>query len=143
MSNEEILNMVLVEAGRREPVLQGGVLNYIAYGSWSLDFNFTYSIGNKIRLLQIASGNYGTYKPSSQQNLRKEFVNRWRYPGDELKTTIPGLYPQGDPIHWWNGSSFPSFATDYYQMYDNADIRVVSGNYIKLQSATLSYTCTP
>lgn len=143
MSNEEILNLVLVEAGRREPVLQGGVLNYIAYGSWSLDFNFTYSVGNKIRLLQIASGNYGSYKPSSQQNLRKEFVDRWRYPGDEQKTTIPGLYPPGDPISWWNGSSFPSFAADYYQMYDNADIRVVSGDYIKLQSATLNYTCTP
>jgi TonB-linked SusC/RagA family outer membrane protein len=143
MGYEEILNTVLVEAGRREPVLQGGIMNYIAYGSWSLDFNFAYSFGNKIRLLQIASGNYGTYQPSSQQNLRKEFVNRWRYPGDEQKTTIPGLYPQNNTAPWWIDGSFPSFAKDYYQMYDNADIRVVSGNYIKLQSANLNYTCPP
>ena len=147
MSKEAVYSEILVEAGRREPVLQGGIANYVAYGSWSLDFNFTYSIGNKIRLMQIASGNYGTYKPSSQQNLRKEFVDRWRYPGDELKTNIPGLYPPGDPLKWWNmNNSLPlitELGVDYYQMYDNADVRVVSGNYIKLQSATVNYTCNP
>ncbi|QEC45217.1 TonB-dependent receptor [Pseudobacter ginsenosidimutans] len=145
MSNQELLGAVLVESGKREPVLQGGIANYIAYGSWSLNFNVTYSIGNKIRLLQIASGNYGAYAPSSQQNLRKEFVDRWRYPGDELKTTIPGLYPRGLPVNWWSTAtkSFTSFATDYYQMYDNSDIRVVSGDYIKLQSVILNYTCAP
>ncbi len=52
---------------------------------------FTYSVGNKIRLLQIASGNYGTFRPSSQQNLRKEFTERWRYPGDEKFTNIPAI----------------------------------------------------
>ncbi|MGN6417855.1 MAG: SusC/RagA family TonB-linked outer membrane protein [Pseudobacter sp.] len=151
MNNQELLGVILVESGKREPVLQGGISNYVAYGNWSLNFNFTYSLGNKIRLLQIASGNYGTYKPSSQRNLRKEFVDRWRYPGDELKTNIPGLYPPGADMNWWlqtgggntSTGSFIPFARDYYQMYDNSDIRVVSGDYIKLQSAALNYTCTP
>ncbi|NML19232.1 SusC/RagA family TonB-linked outer membrane protein [Pseudoflavitalea sp. G-6-1-2] len=146
LSPEEIVSNVMVIAGKREPVLQGGISNYVAYGSWSLGVNITYSIGNKIRLLQIASGNYGSYRPSSQTNLRKEFVDRWRYPGDELQTKIPGLYSglisgDGNPVFlrvpgWDIGS-------DYYQMYDNADVRVVSGDYIKLQSANLRYSCTP
>ncbi|MBO9633962.1 MAG: SusC/RagA family TonB-linked outer membrane protein [Chitinophagaceae bacterium] len=146
MTLGEIVDIVMVEAGKREPVLQGGISNYIAFGSWSFDVNFTYSIGNKIRLLQIASGNYGSYQPTSQSNLRKEFVDRWRYPGDELRTNVPGLYSglnnlDGTPV--FPVFTGPQFASNYYQMYDNADIRVVSGDYIKLQSASLRYTCTP
>ena len=141
MTTEQVLKEVMVEAGRREPVIQGGISNYVAYGQWSLNVMLTYSLGNKIRLLKIVSGNYGTYRPSAQQNLRKEFVNRWRYPGDELKTTIPGLAPDGTVTRWWDASL--NFADDYYQMYDDADVRIVSGDYLKLQSASVNYTCTP
>ncbi|NML21168.1 SusC/RagA family TonB-linked outer membrane protein [Pseudoflavitalea sp. G-6-1-2] len=141
MSPQEIFSVVMEESGRREPVLQGGISSYVRYGSWMLSVNFAYSVGNKIRLLQIASGNYGTYRPSSQQNLRKEYVNRWRYPGDEAKTNIPGLNsPSNISNRWWDSNLF---ALDYFQMYDNSDLRVVSGDYIKLQSAKLVYNCTP
>jgi TonB-linked SusC/RagA family outer membrane protein len=139
MTVEEVFREVMVEAGRREPVIQGGIFNYIAYGPWSLNTMLTYSLGNKTRLLKIASGSYGTYQPSAQQNLRREFVDRWRYPGDEQTTNIPGLAPEGVTVRWWDASL--GIGSDYYQMYDNADIRVVNGNYLKLQSATLNYTC--
>jgi TonB-linked SusC/RagA family outer membrane protein len=146
MTKEEMYKAVMIESGRREPVLQGGVTNYFSYRNFSLSFTFTYSLGNKVRLLNIASGNYGTFRPSSQQNLRKEFVNRWRYPGDEQKTNIPGI--QGNEqlrqenIAWWSSSTpqmLNYFAADYYQMYDNSDLRVVSGDYVKLQYAALAY----
>jgi hypothetical protein len=146
MSKEEVFNSVMIESGRREPVLQGGIGNTFAWRNWMLSFTFTYSFGNKIRLLQIASGNYGTFQPSSQQNLRKEFVNRWRYPGDEQKTNIPALagYDNFDPskYSWWNGAYGIyniTFARDYYQMYDFSDLRVVSGDYVKLQYVSLAY----
>lgn len=146
MTKEELYKAVMVESGRREPVLQGGVSNYFSYRNWSLGFTFTYSLGNKIRLLQIASGEYGTFRPSSQQNLRKEFVDRWRYPGDELKTNIPAI--QGNDqldysrIFWWRQSTpqiTVPFAMDYYQMYDFSDLRVVKGDYVKLQYVALAY----
>lgn len=146
MTKEELYKAVMVESGRREPILQGGVTNYFSYRNFSLTFTFTYSLGNKVRLLKIASGKYGTFRPSSQQNLRKEFVDRWRYPGDELKTNVPAV--QGNEqlsienIAWWLSSS-PQisnyFAADYYQMYDNSDLRVVSGDYVKLQYAAFAY----
>lgn len=148
MTKEQVLSMVLVESGRREPVIQAGISNSFMYRNWSLNFTFTYSIGNKVRLLQIASGNYGTFRPSSQQNLRKEFVNRWRVPGDENYTNIPGIQGQNNITEsgqtpWWRmpGMSIPlvQFAEDYYQMYDNSDIRVVKGDYLKLQNISLGY----
>ncbi|NML23640.1 SusC/RagA family TonB-linked outer membrane protein [Pseudoflavitalea sp. G-6-1-2] len=142
MSTEDIFREVMTESGRREPVLQGSISNYLAYGNWSLNLNFTYSLGNKIRLLKIASGEYGTFQPSSQQNLRKEYVDRWRYPGDETKTTIPGLFSlAGNERAWWGANN--AFALDYFQMYDYSDLRVVSGDYLKLQSAALNYNCPP
>ncbi|MGN7786535.1 SusC/RagA family TonB-linked outer membrane protein [Niabella sp. 22666] len=142
MSVEDVFRSVMTEVGRREPIMQGGISNYIAYGSLSLNLMLTYSLGNKIRLLNIVSGNYGTYQPSGQQNLRREFVDRWRNPGDELYTNIPGLSPRNVTPLWWESAQVVAFADDYYHMYDNADIRVVNGNYLKLQYASLNYTCT-
>lgn len=148
MTKEQVYNAVMVESGRREPVLQGGISNSFVYRNWSLSFTLTYSLGNKVRLLQIASGNYGTFRPSSQQNIRKEFVNRWRYPGDEKITNIPAINgasssSQTNQYGWWS-SGVPVrlntlFATDYYQMYDFSDLRVVKGDYLKLQHVSLSY----
>ena len=146
MPKEQMFMAVMTESGRREPVLQGSVTNFFAYRDWTLNFTFSYSIGNKIRLMQIASGNYGTFRPSSQQNLRKEFVDRWRYPGDESKTNIPALqgndYISDDRLAWWyavNPIITTYFAADYYQMYDFSDLRVVSGDYLKLQYVSLGY----
>ena len=149
MTKEQLYNAVMVESGRREPVLQGSINNSFVYRNWSLNLTFSYSLGNKVRLMQIASGNYGTFRPSSQQNLRKEFVNRWRYPGDEMTTNIPaisgtspGSNSQYDMYAWWRSSTpklNTTFGTDYYQMYDFSDLRVVKGDYLKLQYVSLGY----
>lgn len=150
MLKDDVYSAVMVESGRREPVLQGSVNNSFSYGNFTLNVTFSYSVGNKIRMLQIASGNYGTFRPSSQQNLRREFTQRWRYPGDEKFTNIPAI--QGEPLSvntdevaWWTGSGSTlvyNFATDYYQMYDFSDLRVVKGDYLKLQYISLSYRLT-
>ena len=144
MTKDQVFSMVMVESGRREPVIQGGILNSFVYGNWTLSFTFTYSVGSKIRLMQIVSGNYATFRPSSQQNLRKEFTQRWRYPGDEKFTNIPAIQGasgiQDDQIGWWKSANLhTNFANDYYQMYDFSDLRVVKGDYLKLQSVSLSY----
>lgn len=55
---------MLDESGTRVPVLQGGFNNYFGYRSFSLTVNFSYSIGNKIRLLRIASGEYSAVSPN-------------------------------------------------------------------------------
>ncbi len=143
-SKEDVYFSVLEEAGTRIPVLQGGISNYFGYRNFSLSFNFTYSFGNKVRLLKMCS-EYATQTPSPYANMRKEFVNRWRRPGDENKTDIPAivvddatLLVNTKEIPWWLYKSY-SFATDRYQMYDNSDLRVVDGRYLRLQSLQFQY----
>ena len=142
MKKEDVFLEVMSESGRREPFIQGGLSNYFGWRNFGLSFNLTYSLGNKIRLMKIASG-YATTSVYPQQNLRKEFVDRWRRPGDEAYTNIPGLQADNSVNQsWWQ--MYP--ATTYqlggsaYEMYDNSDIRLVSGDYLKLQSASLRYS---
>lgn len=138
MTNEEVFNCVMEESGTRVPVIQGGISNYFGYRQFGLSFNFTYSFGNKIRLIKL--GGTTNINPIPEKNLRREFTERWRKPGDEKYTNIPGF---ADKISapWWV-SEAPSYAfsnSNEYDMYDKSNIRVVSGNYLKLQSLSFRY----
>ena len=80
-----------------------------------------------------------------EKNMRREFTQRWRTSGDELKTNIPGLRTK-NVSSWWNNTKYtssglmPTFApSDIYAMYDNSSIRVAKGNYLKLQSLSFRY----
>lgn len=145
MDKEDVWLAVLDESGTRVPVIQGGFNNYFAYRNFSLSVNFAYSLGNKIRLLRIASGDYSAVSPKPMQNLRREFVNRWRNPGDEKITDIPALSIDGGKDYgWWYDSKYrrnwePSQGATIYSMYDDSDLRVASGNYLRLQSLSLRY----
>ncbi len=145
MTDEEVWDAVLVESGTRVPTLQGGINNYFGYRQFGLSMNFAYSFGNKVRLLKLCEENNIT--PYPERNMRKEFVNRWQRPGDENKTNIPGVkVSEALTLPWWGQSKYTSngkmtkFAdNDIYAMYDLSDLRVVSGNYLKLQSVTFRY----
>lgn len=145
MEDEEAWMEILEESGTRVPVFQGGFSNYFGYRQFGLSCNFTYSFGNKIRLIKLcgpAGTNLTTYP---EKNLRRELVDRWRNPGDEATTNIPGLLPNGAiNKQWWSTSPYNSCASKYtsgdvYSMYDNSDMRVVSGDYFKLQSISFRY----
>lgn len=143
MTEEEVWMEVLSESGTRVPTLQGGFSNYFGYRQFGLSFNFTYSFGNKIRLLKLNSNN--NIRPYPERNMRREFVNRWQRPGDEERTNIPGLVASdATSLPWWSQNAYSGnpnkFASsDIYAMYDQSDLRVVSGNYLKLQSLSFRY----
>ncbi|MFR3330389.1 MAG: SusC/RagA family TonB-linked outer membrane protein [Odoribacter splanchnicus] len=140
MEKEDVFTTVLTHSGCREPFLQGGIYNYFGYGNWSLSFNLNYSIGSKIRLFKLYP-RYGDVV-SPEQNLRKELSNRWKRPGDEMHTNIPGILSKEEVAKgydlWCNDTPY-DFADNIWQMYDESDIRVVSGNYLKLSSLSLRY----
>ncbi|WP_321001842.1 SusC/RagA family TonB-linked outer membrane protein [Butyricimonas paravirosa] len=148
MDREEVFRRVMKVSGTRVPVLQGGVTNTFSYKCMSLSLNFAYSFGSKIRLMRLygANSNGTTVAPLPERNVRREFVKRWQRPGDEKHTNIPGLLPNSEYAStlrpWWktgNNNSI-NFADNIWQMYDNSDIRTVSGNYLKLQSFVFNYT---
>ena len=145
-SLEDVVRMVMTDSGSREAAFSGNLFNTLSYRGLSLSFNLSYSLGSKVRLFAL-------YSPvisgvSSDKNVRKEFVNRWQVPGDELWTNIPALISRSDAnftsynTHWSQeqGNKTKVFANSLWDMYDNSDIRVVSGDYLKLSSLTLSYS---
>ncbi len=76
--------------------------------------------------------------PYPGQNMSSDFVKRWRKPGDEKYTNIPALTDELYTVRGvYTGGENPINKTDimnnvssnYWQMYNNADMRVVSGNF--------------
>ena len=148
-SLEEVVRTVMVKSGTREPVFNGNLFNTFTWRGITLSFNLAYSLGSKVRLFAL-------YQPvisgvSAENNVRKEFVNRWQVPGDENRTNVPAIINRSDEMytyynyHWSleQGNKTKNFATSLWNMYDNSDIRVVSGNYLKMQTLTLRYSLQP
>lgn len=147
MTKEDIFLSVMEFSGTRTPFLQGGLSNTFQYNNLVLSFNLTYSIGSKVRLLTMypdVASDYATIAPTPEKNVRKEFNHRWRKPGDEKITNIPGVISADEfrktlSPWWFQNQEIPEFADNIWQMYDNSDLRVASGDYLKLQSLSLRY----
>ena len=146
MEKEAVFTTVMTHSGTRVPKIQGGFSNTFSYKRFTLAFNLTYSLGAKVRLLKLypnIAARYGTIAPQPEENVRKEFLSRWRNPGDELTTNIPGIISDDEfqntlSSSWWIDESY-AFADNIWQMYDNSDLRVVSGDYLKMQSLSFRY----
>ncbi len=128
-------------SGNRLPDMQGGFSTNFTWKDITLGLFFSYSVGSKVRMNNLYS-NSGQRLPNPQQNMSGEFVNRWREPGDEAHTTIPAL--STDPLQM-NDISFsgPSrtinIGDNMWQMYNQSDIRVVSGDFLRLRTAYIRY----
>ena len=145
MDKEDVYKYVMDYSGCRVPTLQGSISNKLSYKRYVLAFNLSYSLGSKIRLLKLYPniGTAGTIAPQPHENARREFLKRWQKPGDEAHTNIPGIlyggaFNQTMSSNWWSSYSY-SFGDNLWSMYDNSDIRVVSGNYLKLSSISFRY----
>jgi TonB-linked outer membrane protein, SusC/RagA family len=139
ITRKEMLNNVFVYSGNRIPDIEGGLSNRLNYKNFSLGFFFSYSLGSKVRINNLYS-NSGQRLPRPDQNMSNEFVNRWQKPGDENITNIPAL--STEQLDMSSGSFTKrkiSIADNGWQMYNNSDIRVASGNYLKLRSVNLRY----
>lgn len=114
-----------VYAGRKTPPYFGGFMNTFTYKNLSLSTRFTYFMGHKMLKGDISTIYYptSTFGPGFLSN-SKTLVNRWRQPGDEAFTNVPGL----------TGSSFASI-----DRYNNADINVIDAGNIRFQQITLNY----
>ena len=124
MDREDVWMTVMEHSGCREPFLQGSISNYLGWKNWGLSFNLSYSIGSKIRLFRLYP-NQGVVN-GPEQNLRRELVNRWRRPGDELHTDVPGILSGMDHLAatfpWWRGETY-DFSKTLWDMYDFSNLR--------------------
>lgn len=154
MTRDQVYQTVMAPSGNRIPTIQGGILNVFSYKQFALSFNLSYSLGSKVRLAALYTGPNGpsgsingsgtlqTEAPLPSQNVNRIFLNRWRKPGDEAHTNVPGLLSQTDFGRYYRDAS-QGYAWQYsdniYQMYDNSDLRVASGNFVKIKTATFRY----
>jgi hypothetical protein len=145
----------LVYSGRQDPAFSMGASTTLKYMNFSLTANFYLALGNYHRLNPI----YGAYFnsqtnsfnlgiPDADENLPKELVDRWRVPGDELKTNIPAN------TNWGVESGYVTFysprevgssgaalnSLSPYAMYDLSTIRVVNAGYLRCQSIIANYS---
>ena len=153
LSKYDVYTTVLEASGKRDADIQGSLTNTFRYKNWRASLSLGYSLGAKTRLFAMygsaASG--GAYGSSiySEKNYSRDYMKRWQKPGDEKYTNIPAIIPYGSAAYWkynsfWSNnktkySDIPEIANDYWDMYDYSNIRVVSADYLKLQSMSLTY----
>lgn len=156
-SKYDLYTTVLTPSGKREPDLTGSISNTFTYKQWRLGVTMLYSFGASTRLFRLFdgfTGMVGSIAYSSEQNVNRDLMNRWMKPGDEARTTIPAIMSKGkkDFISYYNShwgdnrntvwKTGPITTGNYYTMYDYSTARVVSADYLKLSTVSLTYEFT-
>lgn len=142
---------VLSASGKREADIQGSLTNTLRYRQWHASVVLGYSLGAKTRLFAMygskATGGYGS-DIYSEKNYSRDYLKRWLKPGDEKTTNLPSIISQSSSAYYkysrvWTDMSYAAevnpIGDNYWEMYDYSDIRVVSADYLKLQSLSLTY----
>ncbi|MEG2791838.1 MAG: SusC/RagA family TonB-linked outer membrane protein, partial [Odoribacter sp.] len=139
ITKEDMYAKVFTHSGTRIPDITGGFGTSVRYRNFTIGGFFSYSLGTKIRMNDLYSDN-GQKLPQPQQNMNKAFTERWRHPGDENKTDIPVLSNEPLKMYGFNSKRTIEIANNAWQMYNKSDLRVVSGNYLRLKNIYLRYT---
>ena len=139
---------VLVASGKREPDLTGSINNTFTYKQWRLSTTLLYNFGAKTRLFRLFDGFDSSSAFSSEKNVSRDFLDRWQKPGDEKVTNIPSVIGAGDQAYYYYSTHFTAdgvswtgarLGENYWTMYDYSTARVVSADYMKLSSVSLTY----
>ena len=150
LSKYDTYTRVLEPSGLRDPKISGSLNTSLRYKNLRLSGSFAYSLGNKVRLFGMYA-NADDVRNADQihpeYNVHKDYLRRWRHPGDELKTDIPAIISPSNPYyynyqnHWSQRGSYEGepIATSVWTMYDYGNHRVVSGNYLKCSNISMTY----
>lgn len=113
----------LVYVGRTTAPYFGGIMNNFSYKEFTLGFRISYEFGNVLRRPSLQNfptytGYYGVIGADA------DIAKRWRNPGDEAITNVPGL----------SGISDNSL-----NRYRNSDLLTISGSHARLQQISFGY----
>lgn len=113
--------------GRSTPAFFGGFFNTFTYKEFTLGVRITYQLKYLFRKVSIE--NYPTYKSSygytGVLGAQKDLALRWRKPGDESTTNVPGLEYISDVSA---------------NRYKYSDLLVLPGDNVRLQQLSLGYS---
>jgi TonB-linked SusC/RagA family outer membrane protein len=155
LSKYDTYTKVLEASGKRDPDISGSLTSTIRYKQWHMSANFYYSLGAKTRLFAMygsaASDGAYDYTIRPDKNYSRDYMKRWKQPGDERHTNIPAIIGYNSSaystyINHWSSSwtsilttKVQTFANNYWDMYDYSNIRVVSADYLKCTSLSFTY----
>ncbi|MBC5619871.1 SusC/RagA family TonB-linked outer membrane protein [Butyricimonas sp. NSJ-56] len=139
-SKHDIFTTILEASGSREPKFSGSFNNTFTYKNFRLNMTLAYSLGAKTRLFKL----FDNQDFGPEQNVNRDFLDRWQRPGDEMYTDIPVIMNggvSGYDVHWSSyGDLLPTFGGSAWNMYNYSDLRVVSADYLKCTTMTLTYS---
>lgn len=150
LSKYDTYTRVLEASGTREPSMSGGLSTGLQYKNLRLNATFAYSLGGKTRLFgmysKAASSTMNADEIRPENNVSRDYLGRWQYPGDESRTSIPAIISPSNAAYF-NYSGHYSVVTDniqtiannYWEMYDYSNHRVVSSNYMKCSNISFTY----
>lgn len=157
LSKYDTYTRVLTASGSRYPTMSGGLSSSLRYKTVRLSFSLAYSLGAKTRLFgmygseaTVNGGNATIYNAGNirpENNASRDYLDRWMRPGDEAHTNIPAIIGTASDTyykyidHWSTGlnTNIQQIASNYWDMYDFSDNRVVSASYLKLQNISLAW----
>ena len=128
----------LVYSGQSEPDFSGGFNTRLRWKDFNIGLDFAVALGAKKRLPNpYSTFTYGKM-PDIFSNLSKELNNRWKQPGDEAHTNIPGLYTSVRDLYNLN---LPNGLYDnIYSMWAQSDVRVADASFLRCTQLSLSYS---
>ncbi len=96
---------------------------------------FFFVVGSQEKVAESISRESGNI-PLSNVNLSKDLKKRWKVPGDEKNTNIPGVYAGRIPnmINLQDGKSY-----NVYDMWGQSDVMVVNADFLRCQQMSLTW----
>lgn len=125
----------LVYSGEKNPYFTGGLTLSMNYKRLTLSSSFSLLLGGKKRLTSAYSEfSNGIYMPDPLVNLSKDLLDRWKKPGDEETTSIPGFMRGLTLISPPTGNGVNPMV-----MYAQSDELVVNSSFFRCRNISLSY----
>ncbi|SKA37838.1 TonB-linked outer membrane protein, SusC/RagA family [Chitinophaga eiseniae] len=139
---------LLVYSGQLLPVITGSIQPVFRYKSFSVSAMFYVSLGSSKRLNDPFRSSQLTSNgvPSPNANVPRDYLTRWRKPGDEKYTDFPVLRDLGIDdrlrIPYLYAKSVgidQQLITDPYTAYKVSDLRTVRNDYLRCNAIRLGY----
>jgi TonB-linked SusC/RagA family outer membrane protein len=110
-------------AGRMQAPHFGSLTTNVRFKQFTLMAIATYQFGNVFLRPTISS--YPSSRLGTRYDLSEDIDRRWRNPGDESRTNVPGVAGR--------------FAAQSLFRYQQSDINVLKGDYLRLRELSLTY----
>lgn len=123
-ANQNITNVAALKyAGRSTPSHFGSFVQSVRYKDFTLMAVASYQFGSVF--LKPTASSYSTSRNGTIYDLHEDVAKRWQKAGDEAITNVPGMAG--------------TFAPTSLLRYQQSDVNVLKGDYIRLRELALTY----